>query len=126
VAVGHTLSPEKLPQVTYQSHSDSIFKVIDPRNRRSGTKRTASSAACTDDPTEWNMTRLLSVLPFLTAVFLTASPTSAHDPNQPPHQLYKMGDLSLESGDAIKDFAIDLSDYVTGAVMPIDGGLVRG
>jgi homoserine O-acetyltransferase/O-succinyltransferase len=32
--------------VTYQSHSDSIFKVIDPRNRRSGTKRTASSAAC--------------------------------------------------------------------------------
>jgi len=35
---------------------------------------------------------------------------SAHTPQQPPHQLYKEGDLKLESGEAIKDFSIS---YVT-------------
>jgi len=34
----------------------------------------------------------------------------AHGPNQPPHQLYRIGDFTLESGEVIKDFAIS---YVT-------------
>jgi len=34
----------------------------------------------------------------------------AHGPNQPPHQLYRIGDLALESGEVIKDFSIS---YVT-------------
>jgi homoserine O-acetyltransferase len=45
----------------------------------------------------------------LFAAALTAS-TNAHTPNQPPHQLYRIGDLPLESGEVIKDFAIS---YVT-------------
>jgi homoserine O-acetyltransferase/O-succinyltransferase len=45
------------------------------------------------------------------AAFLLAAPIAiAHTPQQPPHQLYKMGDLKLESGEVIKDFAIS---YVT-------------
>jgi homoserine O-acetyltransferase len=56
------------------------------------------------------MTQFLAALSFFAAVFLTAPFASAHDSSQPPHQLYKMGDLSLESGEAIKDFAIS---YVT-------------
>jgi homoserine O-acetyltransferase len=44
------------------------------------------------------------------AVLLTTTLAPAHNPDQPPHQLYKMGDLNLESGDVIKDFAIS---YVT-------------
>ena len=35
---------------------------------------------------------------------------SAHRPGDPPHQLYQIGDFSLESGQVIKDFAIS---YVT-------------
>ena len=34
----------------------------------------------------------------------------AHGPSQPPHQLYRIGDLALENGEVIKDFAIS---YVT-------------
>jgi len=34
----------------------------------------------------------------------------AHTPSQPPHQLYRIGDLALESGGVIKDFSIS---YVT-------------
>ena len=34
----------------------------------------------------------------------------AHGPNDPPHQLYRMGDFKLESGEVIKDFAMS---YVT-------------
>ena len=34
----------------------------------------------------------------------------AHRPGDPPHQLYQMGDLTLESGKVMKDFAIS---YVT-------------
>lgn len=34
----------------------------------------------------------------------------AHRPNQPPHQLYRIGDLPLESGETIKDFSVS---YVT-------------
>jgi homoserine O-acetyltransferase/O-succinyltransferase len=41
---------------------------------------------------------------------LAAVPALAHGPNQPPHQSYKIGDLKLESGETIQDFAIS---YVT-------------
>ena len=44
------------------------------------------------------------------SVILTTSLASAHNPNQPPHQLYKMEGLKLENGEMIKDFAIS---YVT-------------
>src|SRR6185369_14798040 len=47
---------------------------------------------------------------FTLAAVLAASPALAHTPAQPPHQLYKVGDLQLESGETIKDFAIS---YVT-------------
>jgi len=54
------------------------------------------------------------MLPFVRALalvaILVAAPALAHNPNQPPHQLYKIGDLKLESGEVIKDFAIS---YVT-------------
>jgi homoserine O-acetyltransferase len=52
------------------------------------------------------MTRLFA----LALVLLAASPALAHKPGDPPHQTYPMGDLKLESGDVIKDFAIS---YVT-------------
>jgi homoserine O-acetyltransferase len=42
--------------------------------------------------------------------WLVAAPALAHNPNQPPHQLYQIGDLKLESGETIRDFAIS---YVT-------------
>src|SRR5947209_5442111 len=45
----------------------------------------------------------------LVALF-AASPALAHTPQQPPHQSYKIGDFTLESGEVIKDFAIS---YVT-------------
>ena len=41
---------------------------------------------------------------------LLAPPSFGHGPNQPPHQLYRIGDLKLESGETIKDFSIS---YVT-------------
>ncbi len=44
------------------------------------------------------------------AAALAASPALAHRPDQPPHQSYRIGDLTLESGEVIKDFAIS---YVT-------------
>jgi homoserine O-acetyltransferase len=44
------------------------------------------------------------------AGLLLALPALAHTPQQPPHQLYAEGDLQLESGEAIRDFAIS---YVT-------------
>src|SRR3954466_8830162 len=53
------------------------------------------------------MKRLAS---FLAASLVVALPAAAHTPQQPPHQLYSEGDLALESGEAIKDFAIS---YVT-------------
>jgi homoserine O-acetyltransferase/O-succinyltransferase len=52
------------------------------------------------------MTRFL----VLALVLLAASPALAHKPGDPPHQTYPMGDLKLESGDVIRDFAIS---YVT-------------
>jgi homoserine O-acetyltransferase len=53
-------------------------------------------------------TALLLVLGL--SLLLPAAPTRAHGPNQPPHQVYRMGDLKLESGEVIKDFAMS---YVT-------------
>src|SRR5712671_1466915 len=44
------------------------------------------------------------------AALLAVSPALAHTPSQPPHQQYRIGDLTLESGEVIKDFAIS---YVT-------------
>jgi homoserine O-acetyltransferase len=41
---------------------------------------------------------------------IAANSASAHGPNQSPHQLYKIGDLKLESGETIRDFSIS---YVT-------------
>jgi homoserine O-acetyltransferase/O-succinyltransferase len=43
-------------------------------------------------------------------VLLAASPALAHTPGDPPHRSHPMGDLKLESGEVIKDFAIS---YVT-------------
>lgn len=37
-------------------------------------------------------------------------PAEAHTPNDPPHQLFQLGDFKLESGETIKDFSIS---YVT-------------
>ena len=50
------------------------------------------------------------VLAALSLNALAASGALAHRPDQAPHQRYAMGDLQLESGDVIKDFAIS---YVT-------------
>src|SRR4051812_24581903 len=41
---------------------------------------------------------------------LAALPVLAHGPNEPAHQLYPLGELKLESGEAIRDFSIS---YVT-------------
>src|SRR3954465_1412079 len=46
----------------------------------------------------------------LLAGLLLAWTALAHTPQQPPHQSYSEGDLKLESGEAIRDFAIS---YVT-------------
>lgn len=46
----------------------------------------------------------------LAGSLLLSAHALAHTPEQPPHQLYNEGDLKLESGEAIKDFAIS---YVT-------------
>jgi len=43
-------------------------------------------------------------------VFVQTFAASAHGPNDPPHQLFAVDDLKLESGETIKDFAIS---YVT-------------
>lgn len=45
------------------------------------------------------------------------APAWAHGPNQPPHQSFAMGDLRLESGEVIRDFAIS---YVTHGTLNAD------
>src|SRR5499425_1285598 len=51
------------------------------------------------------------VVPAAVVIVLgTAGLAAAHTPQQPPHQLYKIGDFKLESGEVIRDFAIS---YVT-------------
>jgi homoserine O-acetyltransferase len=44
------------------------------------------------------------------AFFMVGGTAFAHTPDQPPHQLFAEGDLKLESGDSINEFAIS---YVT-------------
>src|SRR3989449_9330905 len=46
----------------------------------------------------------------IAVIVLSAGLALAHGPNQPSHQVGKLGDLKLESGEVIKDFAIS---YVT-------------
>src|SRR5215467_8730224 len=53
------------------------------------------------------MLRLAATIACLTALMALAL---AHGPNQPSHQQYKVGDLTLESEEVIKDFSIS---YVT-------------
>src|SRR5207249_8626772 len=55
------------------------------------------------------MARLVA-LGLIASVVLSAGLALAHGPNQPPHQVGKLGDLKLEGGEVIKDFAIS---YVT-------------
>jgi homoserine O-acetyltransferase len=45
------------------------------------------------------------------------SPSGAHGPNDPPHRLEALGDLPLESGETIRDFAIS---YVTHGTLNAD------
>jgi homoserine O-acetyltransferase/O-succinyltransferase len=59
-------------------------------------------------PTRSPLGRAAFALAALAAV--AAYPAFAHRPNQPPHQSYKIGDLKLESGEAIQDFSIS---YIT-------------
>src|SRR3989442_10530116 len=46
-----------------------------------------------------------------------AAPAAAHGPKDPPHQSHCMGDLKLESGEAIRDFCIS---YVTHGTLNAD------
>jgi homoserine O-acetyltransferase len=61
-------------------------------------------------PSNQGRTHVNRIAILVAAGLLLAWPASAHTPQQPPHQLYSEGDLGLESGEAIKDFAIS---YVT-------------
>src|SRR5690349_2472212 len=56
------------------------------------------------------VTMLTTLRTLALAFALAASPALAHTPQQPPHQSFKIGDLTLESGEVIKDFSIS---YVT-------------
>src|SRR4051794_36018143 len=46
-----------------------------------------------------------------------ALPALAHQPTDPPHQKFEMGDFKLESGESIRDFAIS---YVTHGTLNAD------
>jgi homoserine O-acetyltransferase len=54
--------------------------------------------------------RSVALTAVVAGLLLHASVALAHRPDQPPHQQYRIGDLTLESGEVIKDFAIS---YVT-------------
>ena len=54
--------------------------------------------------------RTATLAAVVAGLLLHASVALAHRPDQPPHQQYRIGDLTLESGEVIKDFAIS---YVT-------------
>lgn len=58
------------------------------------------------------MKRRLVMAPLVLGVCVVFSPslTLGHGPSAPPHQLFRTGDLKLESGEVINDFAIS---YVT-------------
>ena len=54
----------------------------------------------------------------LAAIVLSFATTAlAHQPTDPPHQKYEMGDFKLESGEVIRDFAIS---YVTHGTLNAD------
>ena len=55
-------------------------------------------------------THWVVVVTVITVTIFFLGTARAHGPSDPPHQLYKMGDLKLESGQIINDFAIS---YVT-------------
>ncbi|MDP4006451.1 alpha/beta fold hydrolase [Methylobacterium sp. NEAU K] len=58
------------------------------------------------------------VCAFAALLSLTSLSTAqAHGPTAPPHQLYRIGDLPLEGGEAIRDFAIS---YVTHGTLNAD------
>ena len=61
------------------------------------------------------MFKQLFALSILTAAL--ADPALAHGPKDPPHQTFALGDLKLESGEAIRDFAIS---YVTHGTLNAD------
>ena len=54
--------------------------------------------------------RILAIAACLAVSLTSLSVAVAHGPSDAPHQLYRMGDLKIESGEVIKDFAIS---YVT-------------
>ncbi len=54
--------------------------------------------------------RSVALAAVVAGLLFHASVAVAHRPEQPPHQHYTIGDLALESGEVIKDFAIS---YVT-------------
>src|SRR5258705_4271062 len=54
--------------------------------------------------------RSVALIAIVAGSWLCASVALAYRPDQPPHQQYRIGDLTLESGEVIKDFAIS---YVT-------------
>jgi homoserine O-acetyltransferase/O-succinyltransferase len=50
---------------------------------------------------------------FASLLLVLAVPAAAHGPGDPPHQTYCMGDLKLESGQAIRDFCISYATHGT-------------
>jgi len=61
--------------------------------------------------------RTLTGLALGLGLALAAAPAAAHGPKDPPHQSHCMGDLKLESGEAIRDFCIS---YVTHGTLNAD------
>ena len=53
---------------------------------------------------------LIGMVVLLVAMICLPYPALAHRPTDPPHQLYRMGDFKLESGEVIQDMAVS---YVT-------------
>ena len=60
------------------------------------------------------MHRRVVITAVVAILMLHAAAALAHGPNQPPHQQYRIGDLKLESGEVIRDFAI--SDVTHGTL----------
>jgi homoserine O-acetyltransferase len=56
------------------------------------------------------MTIIQGLCAALAIALVVATPADAHWPGQPPHQMAQLGDLTLESGEVIKDFRMS---YVT-------------